>query len=1149
MKFSNDLKFPFFVFFCCPKRLNWSLVRTTVSLIGCFLVLGNKSAQAVHMLGGEFSYEYIQQNQYRVNLILYRDCYGIGFPTQTNIEISSNSCGLNPPPVTLTLDTFYEVSTLCDSVDSECDGGAYIGIERYIYTGIVTFPQSCTDWILSYSTCCRTPAITNIINPGASGTYIDAMINSTLMNSSPQFTSLSNVSWLKNQCHEYNHGGVDEDGDSLVYALSCVYEHTPLGCIPFQSGFSAQQPFMTSPTNSLSFNTHTGQMSFCLGNTPSEYCVFSIIIYEIRAGDTIGYVRREIGWNMLTSNTLSSEEINSILDLGTVSGGTLDTAKEVFTAFPNQTLSFDHVVYNSNGLPVKIDSVNTNLDVVFGVGNWSLVLDTISPYRPDSVRATLQLNITNSQVGHRMFSISFYNPACPVKILHTLGYGLYVPGINAFIVKDSLSSFNPSRETYCPGTAQNIALRIDSKGRVGNYHWTQVTGPPLTFSNATSANTQAMVPNTTQEGDSILILVTFDDGQNIDSSELILYFVSKTFDVELDVSKVWLCLDGNNDTINFTTTIFSDLDTLNANYTWSAIPSSYLTNLNGTNIPNPAAIINASAGDSVTYILSYNEGTCIGVDSIQLKTLELGLSISASQDTICLGDTLDLMTNTISTLFSIDSNYCNNYSVTSIPFSPEQGSGTSVILSNNALSTAIPIGFDFQFYCNTYNQFYISSNGFISFDALSGNGCCVGQSIPDAAQPNNLIAPSWEDLNPAAGGTIEYFMVGVAPNRKLVVNYLSVPKVLGTDLVTVQLVLHEGSNWIDIHSTEIGLLNAKTQGIENSDGSLALSTFGRNAGFWTASNDAYRFSYSDIIVFEPFVYTWTPSITLSDATISDPQAFPSTTTTYQVVVEQKGCVEMDSIEVALYNAFRPNPPTVQCALATIPTNTVAVEWGQVAGVASWEYTLDGGATWIGQPLQDSSLEVNGLVHDSCYAIAVRALTGTTVCGTSSNSHFTCCTEALSDSIEQNGLTVSAIVVGANISYQWVDCDNGNTPITGATGQTFSPTVNGNYAVMISDGVNTVLSDCININVTSLKYPTNELNIICYPNPTTGILQIEKEVGEEINVQLLDCLGRILFTQKINELQSSLDLSAYPSGLYTIQFSNGLEHIRQKIIKQ
>ena len=76
-------------------------------------------------------------------------------------------------------------------------------------------------------------------------------------------------------------------------------------------------------------------------------------------------------------------------------------------------------------------------------------------------------------------------------------------------------------------------------------------------------------------------------------------------------------------------------------------------------------------------------------------------------------------------------------------------SGTSVnSLSDDNYAGAFPIGFEFEFYGQTYTQFYIASNGYIGFGPPDGYGTLGQQSLPDANQPNNLIAWSWADLYP-----------------------------------------------------------------------------------------------------------------------------------------------------------------------------------------------------------------------------------------------------------------------------------------------------------------------------------------------------------------------------------------------------------------
>ncbi|MFK7968842.1 MAG: HYR domain-containing protein [Bacteroidia bacterium] len=188
------------------------------------------------------------------------------------------------------------------------------------------------------------------------------------------------------------------------------------------------------------------------------------------------------------------------------------------------------------------------------------------------------------------------------------------------------------------------------------------------------------------------------------------------------------------------------------------------------------------------------------------------------------------------------------YLYASIPFSPATGSSwTNIGLSDDAMSSALPIGFSFDFYENTYTDFYISSNGFITFNSGTANGCCSGQFIPEPSVPNNLIAFAWEDLNPSGGGVIRYTTSGTAPNRILIMEFNAVRSFGAGYVVTAQVVLYEGSNLIEIHSTSIrpGTFDIMTQGVENADGTVATAVPGRNSvADWSAINEGARFTYS-----------------------------------------------------------------------------------------------------------------------------------------------------------------------------------------------------------------------------------------------------------------------------------------------------------------
>jgi len=118
------------------------------------------------------------------------------------------------------------------------------------------------------------------------------------------------------------------------------------------------------------------------------------------------------------------------------------------------------------------------------------------------------------------------------------------------------------------------------------------------------------------------------------------------------------------------------------------------------------------------------------------------------------------------------------------------------------------------------------------------------QLLPNGANSNNLIAFAWENLNPAGGGTIEYFTTGAPPNRQLIVEFTSVPHSGGGNNITSQVILYEGSNAIEIHTTAMPTDGGgHTMGIENIDGSEALTVPGRNSnGGWSVTNDFVQFT-------------------------------------------------------------------------------------------------------------------------------------------------------------------------------------------------------------------------------------------------------------------------------------------------------------------
>jgi len=155
------------------------------------------------------------------------------------------------------------------------------------------------------------------------------------------------------------------------------------------------------------------------------------------------------------------------------------------------------------------------------------------------------------------------------------------------------------------------------------------------------------------------------------------------------------------------------------------------------------------------------------------------------------------------------------------------GIGTPVNLNNNSYAGPIDIGFEFPFYENSYTELYICSNGLLTF--VNGTTDFSNDPIPNSNQPNNFIAPLWDDLNPSAGGDIYYYHD--SDSNCFIVSFVGIPKYYqGQRIasVTFEVILipngEIGFNYIsmEMEAETIFDVYSATIGIENSSGADGL---------------------------------------------------------------------------------------------------------------------------------------------------------------------------------------------------------------------------------------------------------------------------------------------------------------------------------------
>lgn len=199
------------------------------------------------------------------------------------------------------------------------------------------------------------------------------------------------------------------------------------------------------------------------------------------------------------------------------------------------------------------------------------------------------------------------------------------------------------------------------------------------------------------------------------------------------------------------------------------------------------------------------------------------------------------------------------YTISTAAYNPDPyNQGTLVTQSQIITGTfddgatgAKPIGFSFCYFGNTYTNFYIGTNNWISFSP-GQNITYVTTSIPNSsgAAPRNSILGPWQDINPSTGGTIRYAVYGTAPYRRLVISYYNVPMYSCSGLLySSQIKIYETTNIIETHIANKPLCTSwnngrAVHGLLNSNGSVAVTVPGRNNTQWTVSNECRRFTPS-----------------------------------------------------------------------------------------------------------------------------------------------------------------------------------------------------------------------------------------------------------------------------------------------------------------
>ena len=158
-------------------------------------------------------------------------------------------------------------------------------------------------------------------------------------------------------------------------------------------------------------------------------------------------------------------------------------------------------------------------------------------------------------------------------------------------------------------------------------------------------------------------------------------------------------------------------------------------------------------------------------------------------------------------------------------------------------------------------------------------------------------------------------------------------------------------------------------------------------------------------------------------------------------------------------------------------------------------------------------------------------------------------EALSTAVSISNETLTADQTGA--SYQWLDCDNSFSIIAGETGQSFIPTVNGNYAVIISSGTCSDTSICMMMNSVGVNDLSSVSDLKIYPNPIENRLAIDLTMIQgQVSMKITGAMGELVYTATLNGgVQRFVNTEKWAQGIYLLKLGTDRENKSVSILKR
>ncbi len=180
--------------------------------------------------------------------------------------------------------------------------------------------------------------------------------------------------------------------------------------------------------------------------------------------------------------------------------------------------------------------------------------------------------------------------------------------------------------------------------------------------------------------------------------------------------------------------------------------------------------------------------------------------------------------------------------------------------------------------------------------------------------------------------------------------------------------------------------------------------------------------------------------------------------------------------------------------------------------------------------------INGVTYTSSNNTATDTLTNVSGCDSIITLNLTI-NSSPDASITLNGSSIEAVNTTAN--YQWLDCNANYAILNGETGQQFNSTMDGNYAVEVSENGCADTSACQEIIYWEIEENSLHKRFDVFPNPNNGQFNVTfKQNQSHAQITVYDLMGRQVSHAKYSNTKGIHAELKAPEGCYIVEVTDG-----------